>query len=65
MDSLFFNGKARADFAATEVLTKLQFVDLVFVLGLCFKGAHGSGDAEQSVALTAQLLGQAHGLLLI
>jgi hypothetical protein len=53
MDSLFFNGKARADFAAAEVLTKLQFVDLVFVLGLGFERTNGSGDAQQSVSLSA------------
>jgi hypothetical protein len=58
-------GEPGTDFASAEVLSKLQFVDLVFVLGLCFERTNGSGDAQQSVALSAQLMGQAHGFLLI
>jgi hypothetical protein len=53
MNSLFFDGETRTDFAAAKVLAKLQFVDLVLVLGFGFERTNGSGDAEQSVTLAA------------
>jgi hypothetical protein len=53
MDSLFFDGETGTDFASAEVLSKLQFVDLVFVLGFGFERSNGSGDAQQSVSLSA------------
>ena len=61
----FLKGDLAFHLSPTEMLTELELIDLVFILGFGLQRPGGPGNAEQSIPLSTQFLGQSHRFPLI